>query len=218
MLGHRLIPSGDVSHAQPLVNSTPNFRTRALGCASMSAGQTGRVALITGGAGGLGSAIARTLARDRVRVVVAGRHRGRALELASSIRADGGWAIGVEMDVRDPLSVDTAVTTAADGAGGVDVLVNVAGWDQLKPFLETDEAFWQEILEVNFKGGVRVTHALLPGMIERRWGRIVNISSDAGRVGSSLESAYAGSKGAIIAFTKALARETARLGITANVV
>jgi 2-hydroxycyclohexanecarboxyl-CoA dehydrogenase len=122
------------------------------------------------------------------------------------------------MDVREGHSVTEGVVAIRQACGEVDVLVNVAGWDELKPFVETDEEFWQEVLEVNFKGGLRLTRALVPGMIERRWGRVVNISSDAGRVGSSLESVYAGAKGAIISFTKTLARETARLGVTANIV
>jgi 2-hydroxycyclohexanecarboxyl-CoA dehydrogenase len=88
----------------------------------------------------------------------------------------------------------------------------------MRPFVETDEAFWDRVLEINFKGCLRVTRAVLPGMLERRWGRIVNIGSDAGRVGSSGESVYAGAKGAVIAFTKAIARESARAGVTANVV
>ena len=98
------------------------------------------------------------------------------------------------------------------------MLVNNAGWDDLKPFLDTDEAFWDRIIDINFKGPLRFTRALLPGMVERRWGRIINIGSDAGRVGSSLESVYSGAKGGLIAFTKTIAREHARHGITANVV
>src|SRR5204862_6764724 len=93
-----------------------------------------------------------------------------------------------------------------------------AGWDELRPFVETDEAFWDRVIEINFKGCLRLTRALLPGMIERGFGRVVNIGSDAGRVGSSLESVYAGAKGGVIAFTKTIARETARSGVTANVV
>jgi 2-hydroxycyclohexanecarboxyl-CoA dehydrogenase len=100
----------------------------------------------------------------------------------------------------------------------VEVLVNNAGWDEMRPFLETDEAFWERVIEVNFKGCLRLTHATLPGMVERNWGRIVNIGSDAGRVGSSLESVYSGAKGAVIAFTKTIAREVARSGVTANTV
>jgi 2-hydroxycyclohexanecarboxyl-CoA dehydrogenase len=122
------------------------------------------------------------------------------------------------MDVRSADSVAAGLQIAKRQFGEIDVLVNVAGWDELKPFIESDEEFWQEVLEVNFKGGLRLTRALLPSMIERHWGRIINISSDAGRVGSSLESVYAGAKGAIISFTKTVARETARLGVTANIV
>ena len=100
----------------------------------------------------------------------------------------------------------------------MDVAVNNAGWDELKPFLETDEAFWAKVLEINFTGGLRVTHAVLPGMVDRGWGRIVNVASDAGRVGSSSEAVYSGAKGGLIAFTKTVARETARRGVTANAV
>jgi 2-hydroxycyclohexanecarboxyl-CoA dehydrogenase len=96
--------------------------------------------------------------------------------------------------------------------------VNNAGWDEMHPFLETDEPFWDRVIEVNYKGCLRMTRATLPGMIEGRWGRIVNIASDAGRVGSSFESVYSGAKGGVIAFTKTIARESARSGVTANAV
>jgi 2-hydroxycyclohexanecarboxyl-CoA dehydrogenase len=184
----------------------------------MASSTSGRVALISGGARGIGAAIARGLAQDGLAVVIADIRIAQASENASVIEAAGGRSLAVEMDVRNPDSVTDGVSVARARCGEIDVLVNVAGWDELKPFVDTDEAFWQEVLEVNFKGGMRLTHALLPSMIEQRWGRIVNISSDAGRVGSSLESVYAGAKGAIIAFTKTLARETARVGVTANVV
>jgi 2-hydroxycyclohexanecarboxyl-CoA dehydrogenase len=110
------------------------------------------------------------------------------------------------------------VAAAEERFGHVDVLVNNAGWDDLKPFLETDEAFWDQIIDINFKGPLRFIRLLLPGMVERGWGRIINIGSDAGRVGSSLESVYSGAKGGIIAFTKTIAREVARKGVTANTV
>lgn len=106
----------------------------------------------------------------------------------------------------------------SDVLGPVEVLVNNAGWNEIRPFLETDEDFWDRVIEINFKGCLRVTRGVLPGMVERGWGRIVNISSDAGRVGSSGESVYAGAKAAVIAFTKTIARESARAGVTANVV
>jgi 2-hydroxycyclohexanecarboxyl-CoA dehydrogenase len=104
-----------------------------------------------------------------------------------------------------------ALALAADGRA-------VAGWDELRPFLETDEEFWERVIEVNYKGCLRVTRAVLPGMVERGFGRVVNIGSDAGRVGSSLEAVYSGAKGAVIAFTKTVAREVARAGVTANTV
>jgi 2-hydroxycyclohexanecarboxyl-CoA dehydrogenase len=153
-----------------------------------------------------------------MKVVIADIRAKQANDTARAIIQADGQSLAIEMDIRDSASVTAGVAAAREWCGEIDVLVNVAGWDELKPFVETDEKFWQEVLEINFKGGLRLTHALLPSMIERRWGRIVNISSDAGRVGSSLESVYAGAKGAIIAFTKTVARETARMGVTANIV
>jgi 2-hydroxycyclohexanecarboxyl-CoA dehydrogenase len=102
--------------------------------------------------------------------------------------------------------------------GPIEVLVNNAGWDELHPFLETAEPFWDRVIDINFKGCLRMTRAVLPGMVERQFGRIVNIGSDAGRVGSSMESVYSGAKGGVIAFTKTIAREVARSGVTANTV
>ena len=122
------------------------------------------------------------------------------------------------MDVTDLDSVVGGVRLVGDELGPVDVAVNNAGWDELRPFVETDEAFWSRVVDINLIGCVRVTHAVLPGMVERGFGRIVNVASDAGRVGSSLESVYSGAKGGVIAFTKTIARETARSGVTANTV
>jgi len=184
----------------------------------MSTSPPQRVALVSGGARGIGAAIARGLAQDGMPTVIADIRTEQAQANAQRIIDSGGRALAVEVDVRSPTSVAAGVGAARREFGEIDVLVNVAGWDELKPFVDSDEEFWQEVLEVNFKGGLRLTKALLPGMIERRWGRIVNISSDAGRVGSSLESVYAGAKGAIISFTKTVARETARQGVTANIV
>ena len=126
--------------------------------------------------------------------------------------------IAVLCDVADSDSVAAAVSAVEDALGPIEILVNNAGWDEMRPFVETDEPFWDRVIEVNFKGGLRLTHAVLPGMVERGYGRIVNIGSDAGRVGSSLESVYSGAKGGVIAFTKTIAREVARRGVTANTV
>src|SRR5436305_5397952 len=122
------------------------------------------------------------------------------------------------MDVTDGRSVAAAVEKAAAALGPIEILVNNAGWDELKPFVETDEEFWDRVIAINFKGCLHTTHAVLPGMVERGFRRVVNIASDAGRVGSSMEGVYSGAKGAVIAFTKTIARETARAGVTANVV
>jgi 2-hydroxycyclohexanecarboxyl-CoA dehydrogenase len=177
-----------------------------------------RVALVTGSARGIGRAIALALAERGDAVAVADLLEAEAAETAQMIEAAGGTAIAVPLDVTDGASVEQAVSRATDELGPISVLVNNAGWDELRPFLETDEPFWDRVIEINFKGGLRLTKAVLPGMVERGWGRIVNIGSDAGRVGSSLESVYSGAKGGVIAFTKTIAREVARTGITANTV
>jgi 2-hydroxycyclohexanecarboxyl-CoA dehydrogenase len=177
-----------------------------------------KVALVTGSARGIGRAIALALAERGHAVAVADLLEAEAAETADAIEAAGGTAIAVPLDVTDSASVEHGVNRAADELGPVSVLVNNAGWDELRPFLETDEPFWDRVIEINFKGCLRLTKAVLPGMVERGWGRIVNIGSDAGRVGSSLESIYSGAKGGVIAFTKTVAREVARSGVTANTV
>jgi 2-hydroxycyclohexanecarboxyl-CoA dehydrogenase len=171
--------------------------------------------MVTGGAGGIGRAIAAALAADGRAVAVADLSSAEAEKVASEL--DGPVPVlGVELDVTDNGSVKTAIEQTEVQLGPLDVVVNNAGWDELRPFMETDEQFWDRVIEINFKGCLRVTHAALPGMIERRWGRLVNIGSDAGRVGSSGESVYSGTKGALIAFTKTIAREVARHHINVN--
>lgn len=177
-----------------------------------------RVALVTGAARGIGRACAEALAAGGASVVIADLLAEQAQETAAAIAADGATAIGVGMDVSDSASVSAALTSAAEQLGDIDILVNCAGWDELMPFVKTDEALWDKVIEINYKGVLRTTHALLPGMIDRGYGRIVNIGSDAGRVGSSMEAVYAGAKAGVIAFSKTVAREAARKGVTANVV
>jgi 2-hydroxycyclohexanecarboxyl-CoA dehydrogenase len=174
-----------------------------------------RVALVTGGARGIGRAIALELAAAGCAVAVGDLLVDEAEAVASEI---GRNAIAVPLDITDGAAVAAAVASIGERLGPVDIAVNNAGWDELRPFLETDEPFWDRVIDINYKGCLRVTKAVLPGMTERGWGRLVNIASDAGRVGSSLESVYAGAKGGVIAFTKTVAREVARSGVTANCV
>jgi 2-hydroxycyclohexanecarboxyl-CoA dehydrogenase len=171
------------------------------------------VALVTGAARGIGRAIALALAADGHRVAVADILDEDAAATAASV--DG---LAVHLDVTSAASVDEAVASTEAELGPIEILVNNAGWDEFRPFLETDEPFWDRVIEINFKGCMRTCHRIVPGMVERSRGRIVNIGSDAARVGSSMEAPYSGAKGAVVSFTKTLAREVARHGITANAV
>jgi 2-hydroxycyclohexanecarboxyl-CoA dehydrogenase len=184
----------------------------------MTNGSAARTALVTGGARGIGRAVVDALAAEELQIVVLDILGDQAREAAAAVEHAGGRALAVRADVADSTSVAAAVDAAEACFGHIDVLVNNAGWDDMMPFVDTDEAFWDRIIEINFKGPLRLTHRLLPGMLDRRWGRIVNVASDAGRVGSSHESVYSGAKGGLIAFTKTIARESARHGVTANCV
>lgn len=178
-----------------------------------------RVALVTGGGGGIGAAVAAALAQEGNAVAVADLRLEAAAAAAERVAANpGGRATAVEMDVTSGDSVAEGVARVEDELGPVEILVNNAGWDELKPFVETDERFWDRVIAINFKGCLHTTGAVLPGMVERGFGRVVNVASDAGRVGSSMESVYAGAKAGVIAFTKTIAREAARAGVTANAV
>jgi len=172
----------------------------------VNSGQASRVALVTGGAGGIGCAIVRALAADGHRVVAGDIGAGTPDEAA----------LAVHLDVTDRGSVDEAVTSAERELGPIEILVNTAGWDAFYPFLDTDEDFWDRVIEINYKGCLRVCRRVVPAMVSARYGRVVNISSDAARVGSSHEAVYAGAKAAQVAFGKTLAREVARDGVTVN--
>jgi 2-hydroxycyclohexanecarboxyl-CoA dehydrogenase len=161
-----------------------------------------RTALVTGAARGIGAAIAAELAAQGHRVAGADILEGT----------------DVRLDVTDSESVRAAVQQVEREIGPIEILVNNAGWDEFKPFLSTDEELWRKIVEINYMGCLRCCRTIVPGMVERGYGRVVNISSDAARVGSSLEAVYSGAKGAVLSFSKTLAREVARHGVTVNVV
>jgi 2-hydroxycyclohexanecarboxyl-CoA dehydrogenase len=172
-----------------------------------------RVAFVTGAAGGIGAAICQALAASGHRVAASDLDAAAAERVAGTL---GGLGLG--MDVTDPEGVRAAVERARSTLGPIEILVNCAGWDALVPFVETDEAFQRKVLEINLAGPIRVTRSVLGDMLGAGFGRIVNVASDAGRVGSSLEAIYSGAKGGLIAFTKTIAREVARQGVTANAV
>ncbi|HIG43108.1 MAG: SDR family oxidoreductase [bacterium] len=171
-----------------------------------------RVALVTGAGSGIGRAICRSLGKDGTFVIATDVSQAGLDETVSLALADGVEIESKLMDVTDSKMVIQTI----EGIEQIDIAVNCAGWDSLMPFLKTDEEFWDKIIDLNYKGVLRVTHAVLPGMISRNWGRVVNIASDAGRAGSTGEAVYSGAKGGVIAFSKTVAREVARHGITVN--
>jgi 2-hydroxycyclohexanecarboxyl-CoA dehydrogenase len=186
-----------------------------------SSGLAGRVALVTGAAGGIGRAIAAALYAEGAAVAVADLDGDAAAAHAAALEqagTGGGRAVGVRIDVSNSPDVGAAMTVAERELGPVEILVNSAGIDVIEPFVESKEETWRRIVEVNYLGPVLCTRAVLDGMIERGYGRIISISSDAGKVGSSGEVVYSGTKGGLIAFSKALAREVATSGITVNCV
>jgi 2-hydroxycyclohexanecarboxyl-CoA dehydrogenase len=173
----------------------------------------GRIALVTGGASGIGAATARRLAAEGARVAVADIDETGAREVAAEI--DGA---AVVMDVADAASARAGVAAAVQALGPVDVLVNNAGTDRFAFFVNTDPELWDFVLGVNLRGVLAVTHAVLPAMHERGGGAIVNVASEAGRVGSQGSATYSAAKAGVIGFTKAIARESARYGVRCNAV
>ena len=159
-------------------------------------GLKGKTAIVTGGAAGIGAAIVERFRAEGTQVVI--------FDLNGEQK----------VDITDYEAVKQAVADA----GPVDILVNNAGWDTFKPFLKTDPGFWQKIIALNLVGVLNMMHCVLPGMVARGGGKVVSVASDAGRVGSSGEAVYSACKGGIIAFSKTLAREVARKGVTVNVV
>ena len=175
-----------------------------------------KATIVTGGASGIGRAIAETCAREGARVAVVDLNADGARETVAAIEKAGGTAAAWPLDITDVGAVDRMVEEVAARWGGVHVLVNCAGWDKPMPFVETTPEFWDKILAINLKGPIACMRAALRVMIKQESGKIVTIASDAGRVGSTGEAVYSAAKGGLIALTKTVARETARHRINVN--
>ncbi len=178
----------------------------------------GKVAIVTGAAQGIGRAIATRLAEEGAKVAIADIQETVASETARQPATSGAQALAIKLDVTSLDSAAAAVHEVERAFGGIDILVNNAGWDKLEPFIESTPETWDKIIAINFRGVLHCCKAVTPKMQARGGGKIVSISSDAGRVGSMGEAVYSGCKGAIIAFSKTLARELARNKINVNVV
>lgn len=178
----------------------------------------GSAAIVTGGGRGIGEAIAIKLASEGAKVAVADLDEQSAAATAEAICARGGEAFAVKADVTDLSAVEAMAAKVREQFGRIDVLVNNAGWDKVEPFLDNSPADWDKVIGINLKGVIHTSKTVLPIMIEQGCGKMVNIGSDAGRVGSTGEAVYSATKGGIIAFSKTLAREMARHRINVNVV
>jgi len=178
----------------------------------------GQRVIVTGGASGIGKATALLLAREGARVFVGDVDEAGGRAAAAEAAAERLEVEYLPLDLTDPSSIAGFAAGVGQRAERVDGLVNGAGWDQIQPFLENPPEMWDRVIAINLMGAVRLTREVLPPMVAARAGKIVNISSDAGRVGSMGETVYAAAKGGLIAFTKSLARELARYQINVNCV
>ena len=177
-----------------------------------------RVAVVTGAASGIGLATARMLAEEGATVCIADVAKENGEAAAKEIRGQGQKAEFVHLDLTVPSSIRDAAATVLRQHRSVDILVNCAGWSKNLPFVDVDDDLLDRVMQLNLMGPMRLSRALLPQMIERSYGRIVNVSSDAGRVGSLGETAYAAAKAGLLGFTKSLAREGARYQVSVNCV
>jgi 2-hydroxycyclohexanecarboxyl-CoA dehydrogenase len=172
-----------------------------------------KIAIVTGAGQGIGRAIAEKLAAEGATVVVSDINETTARQTAEAI---GGAASGVRADVTSRESVDALVGQVRERFGRIDVLVNNAGWDKVGPFVDSDPADWDRVIAINLYGVLNTCKAVLPVLVEQGRGSVVNVASDAGRVGSWGEAVYSAAKGGVIAFTKATAREMARHHVNVN--
>jgi 2-hydroxycyclohexanecarboxyl-CoA dehydrogenase len=178
----------------------------------------GKTALITGGASGIGKATVFEFARAGATVICADVDESRGAELVREAARTNYWVEFVHVDLSDPASTRRCAAEVLKRHPRLDILVNAAGWNDIQPFVENAPDYMDRVIAINLGGTLHLTQALLPAMIAAGKGKIVNVSSDAGRVGSSGETAYAAAKGGVIAFTKSLAREVARHSINVNCV
>jgi 2-hydroxycyclohexanecarboxyl-CoA dehydrogenase len=178
----------------------------------------GKTAVVTGAASGIGRATTEAFAHAGAHVLLADINDEMGEAVAAALTAQGCGADYFQVDITDAQSIESFRQAALAKRGKVDIVASVAGWGKTEPFVENKPEFWRKLIDLNFLGTVMVTRAFVDGMMERRSGRIVTVASDAGRVGSLGETVYSGTKGGVIAFTKALAREMARYDVTVNCV
>ncbi len=178
----------------------------------------GKVALVTGGGRGIGAAVAAALARAGVRVGLAARSTEQVMATAAGLRKLGCDAVGISCDVTEPIQVRDMAASAAEQLGPVQILVNNAGIASSNPLARVSLEQWNHLLAVNATGTFLCTQAILPGMVERRWGRVINVASVAGLEGARYVSAYTAAKHAVVGFTRAVAAEVAGSGVTVNAV
>ena len=181
-------------------------------------GIEGKTVIVTGGGGGIGAPTCMRFAQEGARVVVMDVNATAAQETVQKIQNSGGQALACAVDLRDAAKTAGEIALIEEDFGEIDILVNGVGWDVFTPFLKSGPDFWTKIIDINLRSVLNITHPVLASMVTRRSGKIVSLASDAARGGSSGESVYAACKAGIIAFSKTLAREHARHGISVNVV